>query len=195
MLLPNIYNGAAYGINNRSQIVGAVGFFDNMDPQQHPDNSAYATFWDVQGRFTELPSLFEAGDYNCSMASDINDKGQTVGWSNSTADCFNAFTPHALLWTGTTAMQDLGTLPGATTSVAYKINFFGRVIGSSDGVPFIWTRGTGMRDLNRLIDHNSGWILDTATGINVWGEIVGQGLRNGQPHGFLLTPVDFSRFK
>jgi probable HAF family extracellular repeat protein len=194
-LLPNIYNGAAYGINNQNQIVGAVGYFDNMNPQEHPDNSAYATLWDAQGNFTELPSLFEAGDYNCSMASDINDRSQIVGWSNSTADCFNAFTPHALLWTNAGAMHDLGTLPGATTSVAHRINFFGQVIGSSDGVPFIWTLQSGMRDLNKLINPSSGWVLGTATGINFWGQIVGQGLLNGQPHGFLLTPTDFSQFK
>jgi probable HAF family extracellular repeat protein len=45
--------------------------------------------------------------------------------------------------------------------------------------------------LNTLIRPNSGWVLNTATGINVWGQIVGSGMRNGQPHGFLLTPNFF----
>jgi len=45
-----------------------------------------------------------------------------------------------------------------------------------------------MQDLNTLIHSNSGWVLNTATDINVWGQIVGSGTLNGQPHGYLLTP-------
>ena len=104
-------------------------------------------------------------------------------------------------------MRDLGTLPGDTSSAAVKINLFGQVIGSSGnslydqnlganspfhviGRPFIWTERSGMRDLNTLIPRNSGWVLQSATDINVWGQIVGSGTRNGQPHGFLLTPAE-----
>jgi hypothetical protein len=47
-----------------------------------------------------------------------------------------------------------------------------------------------MQDLNTLIRTNSGWVLTTATDINVWGQIVGNGTLNGEPHGFLLTPRD-----
>jgi Tricorn protease C1 domain len=56
------------------------------------------------------------------------------------------------------------------------------------GRPFIWSECNGMRDLNTLIRGNSGWLLNSATDINVWGQIVGMGTLNGQPHGFLLTP-------
>jgi hypothetical protein len=48
-----------------------------------------------------------------------------------------------------------------------------------------------MRDLNTLIPQNLGWVLTSAADINIWGQIVGSGIRNGRPHGFLLTPKDF----
>ena len=41
-----------------------------------------------------------------------------------------------------------------------------------------------LSSINRYL----GWLLNSATDINVWGQIVGMGTLNGQPHGFLLTP-------
>ena len=106
-------------------------------------------------------------------------------------------------------MTDLGTLTGDASSVALKINFLGQVIGNSGntlysfnfagdappfevtGRPFIWTESEGMQDLNTLIPQTSGWVLTSAADINIWGQIVGSGTRNGQPHGFLLTPKNY----
>jgi probable HAF family extracellular repeat protein len=121
---------------------------------------------------------------------------------------------HAVLWAPDGGITDLGTVPSDTLSAATNINFFGQVIGTSGstlgtepleatggagfdggdpitviGRPFIWTQTTGMQDLNALIPANSGWVLNTATGINIWGQIVGTGTLNGQSHGFLLTPA------
>jgi probable HAF family extracellular repeat protein len=56
------------------------------------------------------------------------------------------------------------------------------------GHPFVWTERNGMQDLNTLIPSTSGWVLNTAAGINAWGQIVGSGVHNGETHGFLLTP-------
>ena len=46
-----------------------------------------------------------------------------------------------------------------------------------------------MLDLNNLIAPSSGWILNTANGINDAGQIVGNGTINGYTRGFLLTPA------
>ena len=112
-----------------------------------------------------------------------------------------------MLWSRTGAIRDLGTLPGDSFSAALKINLFGVVIGASGntivqeglspsfpeviGRPFIWSKGSGMLDLNTLISASSGWVLNSATGINIWGQIVGTGTLNGESHGFLLTPRFF----
>src|SRR5215469_6864403 len=184
-LLNGIYNSAAYGINGRGQMVGKSGFFLSLDSQPEIDaEGANATLWD-KAQFSEI------GD-RCSIALNINDFEQVVGWFQSgTTDCSEGVVPHAFLWTRKEGIRDLGVLPGATTSVANKINFFGQVIGYSDGLAFVWTRNKGMLDLNTLVKDNAGWILRMATGINAWGQIVGSGTLNGVPHGFLLTPTSF----
>jgi hypothetical protein len=120
---------------------------------------------------------------------------------------------HAVMWEASGEISDLGTLPGDAYSAASNINLFGQIIGSSGnalvfaepgapggsgysgqspiavvGHPFVWSERDGMRNLNRLISIRLGWVLNSATGINMWGQIVGSGTLNGQPHGFLLTP-------
>jgi hypothetical protein len=45
-----------------------------------------------------------------------------------------------------------------------------------------------MEDINARIRAGSGWVLNSVSGINFWGQIVGSGTFNGQSHGFLLTP-------
>jgi probable HAF family extracellular repeat protein len=168
----------------------------------------HATSWQ-SGVTTDLGTLGVADvAYYASSANGVNDLGQVVGWSNTTpvpgsGDCYYGSPAHAVLWTSSGEISDLGTLPGDTFSTASNINFFGQVIGSSGntatcdygvspfeviGRPFIWTRRSGMQDLNTLISANSGWVLNSATGINIWGQIVGLGTLNGQSHGFLLTP-------
>jgi hypothetical protein len=55
---------------------------------------------------------------------------------------------------------------------------------------FIWDLGTGFADLNARIAPDSGWKLKLANGLNMRGEIVGEGtLRNEEDSGFLLLPI------
>ena len=186
------------GINNRNRMVGAVGCCIDLD-------SGHALYWNNQvisdlGTLGGPDSDFQ---YYCSNARGINDVDQIVGWSTTVAGfpdfpCSDAPSenPHAFSWTKAQGMRDLGTLPGDSMSMAYAVNLFGQVIGTSGssttepefksvkygglmsievvGRPFIWTRRKGIQDLNSLIPSGSGWVLGTATGINVWGQIVGR---------------------
>jgi len=188
------------GISNTGQIVGENG----------TDGFGYATYW-KNGVTTELYGLTGISGFNVSAANGVNDLGQIAGWSYDESASYY----HAVTWTPSGTISDLGTLPGDTDSSASKINHFGLVIGSSGnsvvsstepgngfpegpleviGRPFIWSARSGMQDLNTLIPSNSGWVLNLASDINIWGQIVGSGTLNGQAHGFLLTPKDFFQF-
>lgn len=180
-------------INNLGHIVGQTGRSDLQE-------SSHAALWS-SGAKLDLGSLdsANAADWtHCSGATSINDRIQVVGWSTpkgpGAAACFLQDTFHAFLWTPEKGMIDLGALPGDTSSVATRINYGGEVIGTSgfsatsSGRPFLWSHKRGMRDLNDLLPRHSEWVLNTATDINVWGQIVGEGTFNGETHGYLLTP-------
>ena len=94
-----------------------------------------------------------------------------------------------------TDLGSLGTLPGHTNSAAQAVNVQDQVVGYSalfftGPYPFLWTKATGMLNLNILIDSSSGWQLIDATGINANGQITGWGIFKGENHGFVLTPKD-----
>jgi probable HAF family extracellular repeat protein len=204
------YQTAVNGIDDFGRVVGQTGLVELYD-------TSHAAVW-VKGVMTDLGTLGgNSTDWSyCSGAYDINDTAEIVGWSTPasvTSGCTPMLSPgpvHAILWNSGSGMQDLGTLAGDNSSVAFKVNLFGQVIGSSGntpellglgstplafeyaievvGRPFIWTKKSGMQDLNTLIPSTSGWVLNTATGINLWGQIVGTGTLSGETHGFLLTP-------
>jgi probable HAF family extracellular repeat protein len=81
---------------------------------------------------------------------------------------------------------------GGSASNAFALNDLGEVVGSADNTfgaqrAFLYSGGV-MVDLNSLLPPGSAWQLLEATGINDSGQIVGNGIFNGQTHGFLLTP-------
>ena len=136
-----------------------------------------------------------------SFGGTINASGQVAGFSNTTGDA--AY--HAYLWTPTTpngtsgTMLDLATL-GGLNSYSYNVGAGGQVVGASeveitsdDTHAFLYTSGSGMVDLNTLIDPLSGWELLDAADINDAGQITGQGLIGGEYHAYLLTPIPNSR--
>lgn len=128
-----------------------------------------------------LPLCDEAGCIFRSQASGINDRGQVVGWSDTSLGGGR----HAALWHDG-RWTDLGTLPlcsvpgcgtGAWTSQAAAINDDGRVVGwSSTASPpprygrphaVLWQDGVVM-DLGAFNDDQS-----EATAISNRGQVVG----------------------
>lgn len=186
------------GITDSGEIVGQYGSGAGDE-----NYIGVATTWN--GGQGDLGTLGGADVENwASSANAVNLLGQVVGWSTTGTTQFGGSNVHAVLWTRSGGISDLGALAGDTSSAALKINFFGLIIGTSgsgiyDGVdepppfqvtgrPFLWSKATGMLDLNTLISSNSGWDLTSVADINLWGQIIGSGMLNGQPHGFLLTP-------
>jgi len=129
----------ANGINNAGQVVG-----------KYRAETERAFIWDNIHGVRDLGAL-PGG--NRSSANDINENGETVGWSESSQGL------RPCLWTEAGGMQDLGTLPGTFWCEASKINNAGQVIGTCNTCPigqftgecdtlyFIWTMGSGMQVL------------------------------------------------
>ncbi len=173
--------GAAVGINDHGQIVGATGSCAPVSPAI----GAHAVLWE-NGNVKDLGTL---GGAFSNVAYAINNHGQVVGISDLPGDT----TAHAFFWQNG-AITDLGTLPGDFFSVAFSINNKAQVVGESCDVnfncrAFLWQRGQ-MMDLNSLVSSGSSLYLLTANDINDRGEIVGQAydLSSGGAPAFLAKP-------
>jgi probable HAF family extracellular repeat protein len=160
----------AYGINDAGHVVGWSYI---------RGDSALHAFLYSNGVMQDLGALL--GTTN-SVAYAINNLGQVVGYSE-----------HGAFLYADGVRLDLGTL-GGSSSQATALNDLGQVVGFSTTASepntnhaFLFSNGV-MVDLNTLIPPNSGWELRGAFGINDSGQIVGDGIINGQTHGFLLTP-------
>jgi probable HAF family extracellular repeat protein len=172
-VLPGGDWSSATGINQSGMVVGdssvASGNFRGF-------------VWNPQSGMLELGTF---GGLN-SHATGINKSGEVIGHASLSSGYEHAFSALGAV------MTDLGTLGGS--SCAYGINDSGAIVGYSwptngdNAHAFLYLDGT-MIDLNALIPSSSGWQLLEAYGINSTGQIVGEGLWNGQSHAFLLDPA------
>jgi probable HAF family extracellular repeat protein len=120
----------------------------------------------------------------------LNDHEQIVGESSSNAGPY-----HGFFYSGG-IMQDINawiSTPGHPyngPSSAYGINNSAQIVGRiGSAVAYLFSGGHAY-DLNTLIPANSGWTLQTATGINDAGQITGQGTYMGEMFvSYLLTPI------
>jgi probable HAF family extracellular repeat protein len=120
--------------------------------------------------------------YQWSEATAVS-SGQVAGTLN---DPFGGTV--AFLWTAANGMTPLGALAPGGNSQAFGVNAPGDVVGSSDGVAFLFHDGQ-MVDLATRVLSSSGWQFSQAVAINNLGQIVGTGTRDDQQHAFLLSPT------
>jgi probable HAF family extracellular repeat protein len=163
------------GINHSGQVTGTSG-------------SAYGprAFLYHDGKMTDLGAL-PGGTF--SSGRGVNEYGEVTGEAE-----VNSGNTHAFLYKKG-KMIDLGTLAALTSSVGLAINRTGQVVGVAS-IPgdfnsfraFLYSDGE-MQNLNGLLEANSGWVLEVASGINDKGEITGMGVFNGEGHAFLLVPA------
>jgi probable HAF family extracellular repeat protein len=175
--LPGGTVSGGYGINDSGEVAGTSS----------TSNSRHAFLY-RDGRMSDLGTL-PGGTFSAGFA--INESGEVTGSSNATGIAPGNL--HAFLYSHG-RMLDLGTLPGQPSSEARAINRSGQVVGfTSSGQntnfrAFLYSEGI-MKDLNDLIQTNSGWSLWFAQAISDSGKIAGYGRKNGVTHAFLLTPT------
>ena len=137
----------AYGINDGGLAVGSA--------------DGRAVEWDAAGRLLDL------GAGASSTAYGVNNGGDVVGDANG----------RAFLWSRARGIQRLQQPSSYTTSHALAIGATGLVVGSAEYTPqgglpethaVLWSNRR-LCDLNTLLPANSGWELETATGINAGG--------------------------
>ncbi len=169
----------AYDINEKLAVTG-VAYFNYSGTRYHGFLWSQAKGWHELlplpgGKLSEGIWMTDAGVIAGLSTSAKYPNGVSVYW-----DAKGKITP-------------IGTLPGGDRSSPGYISNSEEVLGQStvsggDNHAYIWTKKSGMQDLNNKIPKNSGWDLHHASSINKKGEIVGYGTINGVDHGFLLTP-------
>jgi len=168
--------GIAHAINNHGQVVGQV----------NDKEGRYGAFlWDVTHG---LSSIAPPGAAR-STALSINEAGHVL---------LQAFTPNAVFLRRSGKMipvhlsQEFASQPLALNNCDFIVGEFGAA--SDFNHAFLWDQKHGFRDLNKLADVGTDWILESALDINDRGEIIGIGDRgSNQDVGFLLVPQKESR--
>ena len=176
-------NSQAFSINNAGQIAGT---YTNTVFAQDTDGT-HAFVWHG-GNVTLLGSLGGQKANDGTVPSDINNRGQIVGQSYTSSGIPNAF-----LWQDS-VMTDIVPVGTGFLSDAVAINDSGQVVGFMNtpaSHPFLYEDGT-VKNLNTLIDPNSGWIIYSVNDINNKGEIVGIGTHHGQSAALLLEPFQLA---
>jgi len=190
--------GMAFWVNGNGEAVGSTGTCANTIVPPFAIG-AHIVMWDTHGNPHDLgnlggepnPNVLAAGN----VAFAINDQEQVTGVSVLPY----GVNTHAFLWTSSTGMQDLGTLPGDNISAGLGINNLGDIAGASIDGPdplsgmskaVLWHNGR-ITDLNTVVPPDTSLFLLTAFMINDAGQVAGFGVdvNTSEVHAFLATPV------
>jgi probable HAF family extracellular repeat protein len=175
-------------VNPKLLCANGVNSLGNVVGEGLPWDLTGAFLWSRQYGVKYLGTF--GGERNFSMAFDINDLRQVVGWSLDPI----RISHRAFLWSDKGGMVNLGTAevqddPDNPFSMAYAINNRGEIVGETGNYAFLWTNKRGMKLLSTLQPY---WLYSTAWDINDNGKIVGMCLAFCCPsryHAVLWTDV------
>lgn len=147
--------------------------------EERDGGGAHAALWRDSEK--SLVSLSALDDSDYSEATSINNRGEMAGLANTKTNM------HAVLWSISGAIKDLGVLTGDTSSRAFAINDAGKVVGLSSGPQgeraFIWAD-----DRMVALELPPGTKSSAAYAINDRDQVVGHFRGAGGTHAFLRTP-------
>lgn len=147
--------------------------------EERDGGAAHAALWEDSTKSLIALSPLDDSDY--SEATSINNRGEIAGLSNTKTNM------HAVLWSISGAIKDLGALPGDTSSRAFAINDQGKVVGLSSGPrgerAFLWTN-----DRMVAFEVPPGTKSSEAHAINNRDQVVGHFRGEAGTHAFLWAP-------
>lgn len=170
---------AGFNAINSSGLMGGTHYYFS-----DPYKGMTAQYGDPRKTLTNVSPA--GGRFSQGMVLAINDAGTVVGYQNAYSGDGQAaiFNPDG-------TFTQLGAL-GLDASRALDINEDGVIVGNAYGetsASFVYI-DKEMYDLSTLITNFEGWdILFEAAAINDNGDIVGEGVYNGQITGFVLHPT------
>lgn len=176
VVVPGSFYAQAFAINDAGVVAGTYYYAT--------DGALHAFRWTGTGDPVVLPTL----GGSTAEGLGINEAGDVVGDAMRPS----SLDERAVLWRATGELVELGTFGGVKSS-ARDVNNHGQIVGyalTAGGEPraFLSENGGPLVDLNDRLEPGSGWVLLSANAINDAGQIAGEGLLNGEPRAFLLTP-------
>jgi probable HAF family extracellular repeat protein len=161
-------NAQALLINERGQVAG-WSYINSVPTNACNPGFAFVTgsfIWDKENGMRDLGSL----GGTCTTASDMNDHGQVVGFSNLPGD----LSEHGFLWDNG-AFQDLGGSLGGNFQGPFAMNEQGQAVGfaflpgDNIGHAVLWRHVGSMTDLGGVGSDQCSF----ATSINARTQVVG----------------------
>jgi probable HAF family extracellular repeat protein len=178
--LPSGTQSEGFAVNSSGQVTGWA------EVQDAPNFFSQHAFLYSDGKMQDLGALpggsssFGVG-INDGLSRGRNNEIQVTGYSNTASGFY-----HAFLYTDG-KMEDLGTLPGGSSSIGYAVNQSGEVAGFSaisveNTHAFLYSHGN-LQDLGTL----PGLADSFGQGINDAGDVVGYASNLFDQHAFLYS--------
>jgi probable HAF family extracellular repeat protein len=180
---------SGFWLNSHGAVVGCSDIANSEGyPCTGTGAGQHAFYWTKSEGMKDLGTL-PGG--NISGAIGVNDLGQVVGYSNTSASLLTEYNFIAFEWTSSGGMVNLGKLTGGNSSCAFEINDSGIIAGDSFVGPTIVDAASWTNQKIKSLGALSKSIFTTALDINDSGEIVGESIFSYGPpftsHGFKWT--------
>jgi probable HAF family extracellular repeat protein len=187
--LPPDPDSAATAINDKDQVVGISGL---CSVAVGGASAEHALLWE-NGVPVDLGNIGGQA-WNTPVA--LNNRGQIVGFANTSGDENAPLSPTAFIWTKASGMKSIAPYATDTNDIAFDVNEKGQIVGQSFNAnsgasrAFFW-QDNALSDLNTLVIQPTSLYLTLAQGINDAGEIAGTAIdtSTGETVGFLAVPV------